>query len=297
MQLLNQEGVRGVIRLFAKKWAYVCGTILTVFIFIVLFISFFVPWFSNHMTGNFWIPPQSYPLNSTEFFPTEYVTENFYMHEYLFHVEWTEFQGLSVNCKYTEGAGCSDLDTLQYYFPNVASWDLKQLAPNYGAIFAFLILDIIVAIILGIYLQVMVWKSEEWSIKIRKILTGVAIGITLVLFGLLLITWTIIMGHQKMIQDSMGPSGYDQDWCDRLLYRRQGGPICNWLAKNYAEDWTDVTGEVHVQKQTNWFLGCQVSQFEEWSYPDGGWICTTLALGFSLWILILVVGWHPSFES
>jgi len=296
MHILNNEGVRSALRLAAKKWAYICGTVLTVMIFIVLFISFFVPWYSNHLDGNFWIPPQSYPSNSTQTPDLLWVRDQFYMHEYLFHVEFTDFQGLTLNCKYSDGTDCSDLKTWQYYFPKLVSWDLTQYSPTYGAIFTFIILSIIMAFILGVYLQVVLWKAEEWSLRVRKILTGVGIGLCLTLFVFLLITWTIIMGHQKVVQQAVG-NGYTQAWCNTLIYRPRGGLMCNWLGKNAIEDYTNADKQTTVNKIPEWFLGCEVSNFTEWYYPDGGWVCCMLALGFSLWILLLVVGWHPTFES
>jgi len=174
-----------------------------------------------------------------------------------------------LNCDYSSGECFS-------------GWDLTHYQPTYGCIFAFSILACLIAIVLGIILQVACWAGETklwlgWTLVLTCVVLCCA------LLAVLFVVWGLLWNHPSMalhsrnLDDGEACTFNDDD-------EENGGFLCSW---NGARSFNGYS--IHHEE----FLDLDVRAYQDNWGPSVGWILTSLSGGFAFWTLLLILGWRP----
>jgi len=272
------DTIRGILQVISRYWAYNCATFFCVCIIILTCIAFGMPWYRDHYDGNFYFPTDNSSSSGT--YTTWSITE------YYFHLEVNLFDQ-DISCNYADGV-CDLGDIVGPALPGLQHWDLKYYQQTYAASFTFALIAVFLSIALIPMLQIQQWKPTIFPPKIRIAFFWVTFAVCLALFGSLLIDWTVHMGHPRMVGQSIG---YPADYCDRWSNNNhwRAGTLCSWYGHR------DISAKDNPALIP--FLYVKANNYYAYWNPRTGWQMTTMSLGASLWVLIMVVGWRPNFEE
>eukprot|EP01089_Gocevia_fonbrunei_P003578 TRINITY_DN13559_c0_g1_i1.p1 TRINITY_DN13559_c0_g1~~TRINITY_DN13559_c0_g1_i1.p1 ORF type:complete len:287 (-),score=35.24 TRINITY_DN13559_c0_g1_i1:70-930(-) len=277
------DSVVHVCGIVGKHWAYNCATFLLCVIFILGFISFFMPWYHNDFEGVY-----MFDKDATDGV-TENINVNGHIDEYYFHLEmeasFTNLTGhtvldKSISCDYMDG-DC-DIENLRTYFTNIDDWDLTEYQHFYGASFAFLLMSLLIVIAMVPLVQILHWKHAQFSRTLNLVFFFILLGLAITLFFFLAVAWSVHLGHPGYVRKSFDVADND---C-RSYSHDQAGVLCSWKGSFKVSD---------KYKRTLVFFGHQdVTDYSEKWEPTTGWKLNTVNLGLAIYILILIVGWRPS---
>jgi len=262
--------VREILHFISKKWAFTVAGILCFMILALLAASCGVDYYFDKGHGNF--PVSTDPL---PFFEYE-------IKEYLFHLEATfTINGVKVldeSCDYADGQ-CDIRDGVE--------WDLTEYQATYIVILIFSILAMIMAVVHGIFLQVLNWKTNL-STTLARILTIVSVVTALMLLVFILIAWALVWNHPEMARQA---SGFDKSTCDDLPTDEEDeeGVFCNWQGDLKWKDFQRAMPTFPNTTEVIYF-------YSSWG-PSTAWILTTIAFGFAAWVNLLTYGWRPGFKG
>jgi len=268
------DTTKGVIQIIGKYWAYNCATFLCFVIWVLTFTAFFVPWFRDHYDGEFhWVINNTIVEQNTTWSITEYY----------FKLEINLFDA-DVTCNYADGV--CNLGSLAPYLPGLKGWDLQYYDDSYSASFAFGIIVLLIAMVLGPLIQILQWRPKLFPRRLRIVMFFVTLGVAISLFIAILIDWSIHLGHPRFVQQSLGVS---TTYCDSYSISRHwyAGQLCSWLGHR-------TVGSSAKQLP---FIDVEVRNFYQYWNPRDGWQMMTVNLGLALLNIIVVVGWHPTFEE
>jgi len=272
------DTIRGVLQIVSRYWAYNCATFFCVCIVILVCVAFGMPWYRDHFDGNFYFADE----NST----SSYTYTTWSITEYFFYLEVNLFDQ-DITCHYSDGV-CDLGDIVGPAIPGLDNWDLTYYQQTYGASFAFALFSVLLSITLIPFLQIQQWKPTIFPSKFRIAFFWVTFGISIALFVCLLIDWSVQFGHPRMVQQSLG---YSSSYCNKYTVNThvKAGTICSWYGHR------DIGAS--DAKSPLPFLGIKANNLYEFWEPRTAWQLTTVSLGVSLWVLILIVGWRPNFEE
>jgi len=284
------ETVRAVWQLVLRYWAYNCATFFCFCIFVLTIVAFAMPWYRDHYEGNFYFPQVQnsgdFLANSTTGQP-DYIYTTWSITEYYFQLD-INLADAGITCKYADGV--CDLGELAPYLPGLQNWNLHEYQATYSASFTFALISVIISLILMPFLQILNWKPNMFPRVVRIVLFWVLFSISIALFITLLIDWSVHLGHPRMVQQSLGfSSTYCDNYSESTHWR--SGTLCSWYGHR------EIDSALDADKSFVPFLGVNVNKYyQDWN-PRTGWQMTTVSLGVSLWVFILIVGWRPNFEQ
>jgi len=295
--------LRPVWSVITKRWAYTCASFLCIIVIALLAASCGTSWFAYSTRGYV----QLYLQNST----TE-TTQNFEyyvyyeVYEYFLHLDSKITLGgyeFSKSCDYADGVCenlvntyynvlalnppqgiCTPQECVQVAAPN---WDLKEYQPSYGAMFAFTLASILLALFLGIIIQVICWTYDRWSPIVTLVLLIIAIVSCVVLLIFLLINWTIFFGHDSFVRSSLD---VEKDWCaggDSRDKEDSANVLCTWNG--------DVLYSSTISRYERFYNLNWRQQNPNWG-PHTAWVLSTIAFGLVGFVFLLIVGWRPAIK-
>jgi len=260
----------------AKYWAYCTASFLCLVIVALMAGACGSVWYREKTSG------QVYDMATSR-------RGNFFSYEiryYMFHLEYDQqVQGpdsllvaplQTVTCDYTD-TNCPAIRD---------PFNSNEFQGMYAAIFSFALATIVTAILLGILLLVMNWRAEAMGGLGSKILTVVAIVISVMLLAFVIITWALIWRHPKSTRQAVGLS---DNYCDQweISERYKGGVYCVWEDE---WNWSDS-----IIRNLTFRTDVQATGVKQLWGPTTGWILTTISFGFTSWVILLVLGWRPAF--
>jgi len=257
-------------------WAYSCAIVLCLLIFCFNFASFFAPWYEDHYDGNFRYLELTPSLNKIDF----------NILEYLFYLQVKDFGDLGIiTCDYSDST-CSDKnwELAVYYLPGLHHWDLTQYASTYHSIFSFGVISILIAFLLIPFLAVLLIFAKKFNRKVTLALWIVTLVISFILFAFLFIYWALIFDHPHMVQDALDISS---SWCDQYN-DDDAGPACAWIG-------SQSVGSKYIKNLP--YLNVTGNDMTEHYGPSIGWFLATASVAMSIYIILIVIGWRPSFEE
>eukprot|EP01089_Gocevia_fonbrunei_P014010 TRINITY_DN373_c0_g2_i2.p1 TRINITY_DN373_c0_g2~~TRINITY_DN373_c0_g2_i2.p1 ORF type:complete len:276 (-),score=34.92 TRINITY_DN373_c0_g2_i2:84-911(-) len=274
---MGLEGAKNALRVFGQYWAYSCAIFLCFVIFVLAFISIFVPWYKDSYEGTFSVQF----LNGTE----ADIYLDWSILEYYTYLEVN--LGSSLTCHYD---GICDLqDASDISLPELQEWDLTEYRHNYAASLTFLILALIVDVLMFPLLIILMKKGSGLGFKPTLILLLILVGLNIALFVFLVIAWSVPMGHPHMAKKSLDK---DDDFCD-FYSHNQAGVLCSWKGSQKVYDSEKFKGRY---KYLVFPTRMKVINYEERWGPREGWVLNSVTMGLSIYVLILVVGWRPALE-
>ncbi|KAL6079272.1 hypothetical protein QOT17_000901 [Balamuthia mandrillaris] len=170
------------------------------------------------------------------------------------------------------------------YNPYKAKWDLKGFEAPYSSIMAFSIFACLLALPLGIILLILCWKvSHLPSLVLARTLVVTAIVLSILLACCMFVIWGILWSHPTIMLDVLN---LDEDFCDQYEDDEDGWMACSWRGEK----------KTSIDRQLpQW--GVMITDWDETWGPSLGWTFASISFGFSLWIIVSVVGWIPSLSS
>ena len=184
---------------------------------------------------------------------------------------------------------CKLGDAIGPCLPNLNNkWDLKHYGASYGASFAFGLIAVILSIVMMPLLQFLQWKPQAARRTLRITLFWVMFGIAVTTFVCLLVAYSIQLGHPRQVLQA---TGNNANYCDRYTVngKYSSGTLCSWLGHRGVGS---PNNPAYLP-----FTGLYVKNFYEYWNPRVAWQLLQVALGISLWNIIVIVGWRPNMST